>query len=95
MNLKSGQYKKVYDERWHIELIFRTLKQSIGLQECSARAIEKQAMHIYASFIAYAILQHQKNRNKFKNPEQAFSYFSKLKLKTSRVLTNSLNCSAN
>jgi hypothetical protein len=60
-----------YNQRWYIEKFFRTAKQRLGLADCQARKKSLQENHIYNVFLAYAILQFQRKKNKLKNPEQA------------------------
>jgi hypothetical protein len=49
----------IYKNRWPIEKMFRTMKQSLGLQDCCARSIEKQSAHILLTFYAYTLLQNE------------------------------------
>ena len=51
--------------------MFRTLKQSIGLAFCSARAIEKQHRHVSAAFLGFAFVQHPKFLKQFDCSEDA------------------------
>ena len=74
MNIKAKDYLKLYEGRWCIEVMFRTMKQYLGLQDCQSRSVEKQEKHFEAVFIAYAILQNIKCKHKFKNSEQAERY---------------------
>ena len=74
MNIKAKDYLKLYEGRWWIEVMFRTMKQSLGLQDCQSRSVEKQKKHFEAVFIAYAILQNIKFKHKLKNSEAAERY---------------------
>lgn len=79
MNLKGKEYFYHYDMRWNIEPIFRTSKQSLGLQECESADHEKQDIHIYSIFFSYAFLQKEKVEYNLKNPETALKKLSMLK----------------
>ncbi len=72
-NFKASpeQHIILYEKRWEIEKLFRTAKQSLGLNDCAARDIEKQSAHIYSVFYSYALLQKRKSqKKKFKNIEE-------------------------
>lgn len=60
-----------YGYRWKIELFFRTGKQSLGLKDCQSRDFDAQKNHILQVFLAYAILQIERKKSRFKNPERA------------------------
>jgi len=64
-----------YGYRWNIEMFFRTAKQSLGLKDCQSRNLDAQKNHISQVFLAYAILQIERKRLRFKNPEQALRAF--------------------
>lgn len=83
LDIKSGEYIVIYEKRWKIEVMFRTLKQYLGLQDCSSRSIEKQTVHVYSTFFAYGILQYEKNLKNFTNSEEVINHYSELKLTTS------------
>lgn len=68
---KPIKHVKIYQLRWNIEKMFRTVKQNLGLQECFSRKIEVQENHIAAVFLAYAFLQFERIKNHFPNPETA------------------------
>jgi len=80
MNLKAKEYLIIYDGRWNIEIMFRTLKQSLGLSQCQSRNLEYQKAHIYSSFFSYGFIQHEKEAHSFENSEVAIKYLSALKL---------------
>ena len=80
MNLKAKEYLIIYDGRWHIEVMFRTLKQSLGLSQCQSRNLEYQKAHIYSSFFSYGFIQYEKETYSFKNPEVTIKHLSGLKL---------------
>lgn len=68
-----------YAQRWEIEKMFRTMKQSLGLGHCAARKSQYQTNHIYAVFWGYAFLQNEKFCKKLQNAEQAKSCLLELK----------------
>ena len=80
VDVKAKKYLEMYRGRWEIEEMFRTLKQSLGLNDCQARDIDKQKVHIYASLFAYAFLSIEKNRLNLKNPEETKMELLQLKL---------------
>jgi hypothetical protein len=67
----ARKHAKIYDLRWPVEKFFRLGKQRLGLTECQSRKKSSQENHIYNVFLAYAILQLERKKNKFKNPEEA------------------------
>ena len=75
IDAKADEIIKMYDIRWEIEPMFRTLKQSLSLMHCSARSISKQTHHINAGFFGYAFLQHQKFYKKLSCPEDVIIPF--------------------
>ncbi len=60
-----------YKKRWLIETVFRTTKQSLGLQDCFSRVLEFQKNHVASVFLAYGILQIKRKIYRLKNPEEA------------------------
>jgi len=80
ISFKSRECEKMYDGRWEIEEMFRTFKQSLGLQDCMARSIEKQTTHAYLIFFAYTFLQNKKLSKNFDNPEASVKWLAGLKL---------------
>ena len=50
--------------------MFRTLKQSLGIQHCQSNSIQKQRAHIFATFLAFTELEIQKIAKRKKSPEQ-------------------------
>jgi putative transposase len=71
INRPAREIVEMYEGRWHIEPIFRTSKQHLGLALCQARSIEKQNNHVRGVFIGYAFLQYEKYLQKFNCPEAA------------------------
>lgn len=57
IKLNAKKYLILYEDRWKIEEMFRSLKQDIKIEQCQARSVKKQTIHIYASFLAYFYLQ--------------------------------------
>ena len=83
MDLPAKEYSIIYHKRWHIEVVFRTLKKTLGLNDCMCRGIEKQKAHFLATFCGYTFLQNVKFKEKLEHPEEARRYL--LKLKSSEV----------
>jgi len=73
-NVNAKCHISTYALRWGIEMLFRTLKQSIGLEHCQGRSIESQTMHIYASLFSYLFLQYYRLRNGLLNVESALKH---------------------
>jgi hypothetical protein len=91
MNLKAKEYLIVYEGRWDIEIMFRTLKQSLGLSQCQSRNLEYQRAHIYSSFFSYGFIQHEKESFSFENSESTIKHLSSLKLNMSVKLIHSFS----
>ena len=68
---KPIRHVQIYLIRWNIEKMFRTTKQHLGLQECSARKMETQESHIASVFLAYALLQCDQKKQNLPTPEAA------------------------
>jgi len=81
--LQAKEYLQRYEQRWKIEIMFRTMKQSLGLQHCQARSIMRQEAHLYAVFFSYGFLQNEKSNQDLKNSEGAIRALEKLKLEES------------
>jgi SRSO17 transposase len=60
-----------YSKRWSVEMINRTTKQELGLQECFSRKLETQHNHVAAVLLSYALAQLEMKFCKFDKPEQA------------------------
>jgi len=56
MMLNAKQYLSLYEKRWGIEVMFRSLKQDLGIAQCQSRLLDKQILHIFSAFHAYPIL---------------------------------------
>jgi hypothetical protein len=74
---KPSQHALAYKNRWGIEKLFRTTKQTLGLQECFSTKIVTQYNHMCAVLLAYAIAQQEMKKMKYKNPEEAIRAFKK------------------
>ena len=68
--LAPKQYIDIYDLRWPVEMMFRTLKQYFGLQECQCQSEGAQEAHVFANFLAFTIIEIQKYIKKKKSLEQ-------------------------
>ena len=68
--LTAKQHVQAFSLRWPIEKMFRTLKQSLGIKDCQSVSVQKQRVHIFATFIAFSELEKQKIFKKKKSPEQ-------------------------
>lgn len=75
----SKKYLEIYTDRWAIETMFRTMKQSLGLSHCQAVELDRQKAHIYMVFIAYSFLEKEKYENFLENPEAALKHLQKVK----------------
>ena len=73
----SNEHAKFYKQRWGIEKMFRTTKQSLGLQECFSTKIAVQYDHMCAIFLAHAIAQMEMRKKNYKNPEEAIKAFDR------------------
>jgi len=80
MNKTAKEHVEIYKQRWAIEKIFRTAKQKLGLAHCAARNLNKQKLHVYAVFTAYAYLEIEKIETNKSNPESVVSYLQNAKL---------------
>jgi hypothetical protein len=74
---------KMYNLRWEIEPMFRTMKQSFGLMQCSARSLEKQANHVNAVFFGFGFVQHEKFKKNLSCSEDAIRCLQELKINAS------------
>lgn len=70
LNIPAKEQAKIYRIRWNIEKMFRTMKQSLGLNDCQSTNSEKQAAHILSIFLAYARLEEQKKFKRKKSTEE-------------------------
>ena len=65
------EHVAAYKKRWAVEMMFRTTKQSLGLQECFSRELETQHNHVAAVLLAYSLAQLDMKQSRLKTPEQA------------------------
>jgi hypothetical protein len=72
-----------FKKRWSIEMINRTTKQELGLEECFSRSLQTQHNHVAAVLVAYALAQLERQKHKLDNVEQAIR---RLKTKSMGVL---------
>jgi len=91
IDLCSKNYLKLYEQRWDIEKVFRTIKQLLGLNQCFSRFLEKQETHIYFIFLAYSFLENEKSKHNFKNPEAAATLLTELKIHDAEDLITSFS----
>ena len=68
---KPMRHVTIYRCRWTVELMFRTIKQNLGLQQCLSRKIEMQRNHVASVLLAYALVQCDSQNRKLPNPEAA------------------------
>lgn len=79
VNKSAKEIIKFYGFRWEIEPMFRTMKQFIGLMQCSSRSKRSQIAHINSVFLGYAFLQNEKVDKNFSCPEDSVRYLQDLK----------------
>jgi hypothetical protein len=60
-----------YTKRWNIEMLNRTTKQEIGLEECFSRSLEIQYNHMASVLLAYSFAQIERKFLRLDNVEQA------------------------
>jgi len=75
----AHDYLAMYEKRWNIEKMFRTMKQYLGISQCSSRKIEVQKAHIYAVFFSYGFLQNEILDLSLNTPEEASRFDKQLK----------------
>jgi hypothetical protein len=68
---KPSEHVKIYKFRWAIEESFRTEKQKLGLESCTARTLDAQQNHVAAVLFAYCLAQLDRKKQKLKSPDQA------------------------
>lgn len=77
--LSAKDYLIAYEKRWNIEMMFRTMKQSLGLTQCFSADLEKQKMHIFSVFFSYSFIEGEKKLLNLKNPEGSIKHLEQLK----------------
>ena len=80
MNMEPKKYYDIYQARWAIEKMFRTIKQSLGFSHCQCIELERQKAHIYMVFISYSFLEKEKYENFLDCPEDALKHLQEVKL---------------
>jgi hypothetical protein len=81
-----------YKKRWPIEMMFRTTKQDLGLEDCQSMKLSIQDNHTSAVFLAYAMAQLEKKTYRLNTSEQAIR---SLKTKNAIKLEKSFACKIN
>lgn len=79
------EHKANYDRRWKIEMLNRTSKQELGLQECFSRSLEIQHRHIASVLLAYSLAQLERRNSKLEKVEYALK---RCKMKKVNFLIN-------
>lgn len=65
------EHKANYDKRWNVEMLNRTTKQEIGLEECFSRSLETQYRHTVSVLLAYSLAQLERKISKLDKVEHA------------------------
>jgi hypothetical protein len=68
---RPKKHVKIYGIRWTIEMFFRTLKQSFGIQDCQSVKLITQESHVAASFVIYSLVALDAKKRKLESPEAA------------------------
>jgi hypothetical protein len=68
---KPSEHVRAYKIRWTIEKLFRTSKQSLGLQDCISTSLEVQLNHATSVLLAYSLLQLECKVQRLSSPEEA------------------------
>ena len=66
-----------YNKRWVVEMMFRTMKQHLGLQDCFSKSLETQHKHVASVFLSYALAQLDMRKYRLKTPEEAARRFKR------------------
>lgn len=90
-DLDANEHVFFYEQRWEIEKMFRSMKQSLGASQCMARSIDKQGTHMQAVFCSYVFLQTEKQRLKLFCVEDALKRLQILKSHNQRCLFGRFN----
>ena len=64
-----------YKNRWKVELINRTTKQKIGIQECFSLSLETQYRHVASVLLAYTFAQIERKISNLDTVEEALRQF--------------------
>ncbi len=57
MSLSAQAICTTYDQRWGVEVLHKSLKQNVGLQQSPTKTENSQANHIFAAMIAWTKLE--------------------------------------
>jgi len=71
------EHVDTYKKRWTVEMMIRTTKQHLGLQDCFSKSLEKQHDHVASVLLSYALAQLDMKRYRLKTPEQAIRRFKR------------------
>jgi hypothetical protein len=77
---KPAEHVRAYKIRWTIEKLFRTSKQSLGLQDCISTSLEVQLNHATSVLLAYSLLQIECQKQRLHSPEKAIQSLRAKKL---------------
>jgi hypothetical protein len=77
---KPAEHIRAYKIRWTIEKLFRTSKQSLGLQDCISTSLEVQLNHATSVLLAYSLLQIECRNQRLDSPEKAIRSLRSKKL---------------
>jgi hypothetical protein len=77
---KPAEHVRAYKIRWTIEKLFRTSKQSLGLQDCISTSLEVQLNHATSVLLAYSLLQIECRKQRLDSPEKAIRSLRSKKL---------------
>lgn len=69
-SIAKDKVASVYKLRWKIEEFHRTVKQSLGFNDCQSRSAEKQHRHMFYVIEAYIYAELLRIKDGFKNIEQ-------------------------
>jgi SRSO17 transposase len=70
----SREHVANYAKRWKVEMLNRTTKQKIGLQDCYSRDLTTQHNHASAVLLAYALMQVEMKIYRLDTTEQAIRH---------------------
>lgn len=68
---------KIYSIRWSIEVMFKELKQNLGLEKCQSTDFDAHIAHTTLCFIQYAMLSHLKRTYEYESIGQLFKELNK------------------
>jgi hypothetical protein len=77
---KPAEHVRAYKIRWTIEKLFRTSKQSLGLQDCISTSLTVQLNHATSVLLAYSLLQLECKVQRVDAPEKAIKSLRAKKL---------------